>query len=143
MKGRSKISDATMQDVMDRVASGESLKGVCRDKGICHMSVYRRTVNDERWREEYLSARAAQADAHADEIMDCARKVMRGELGAAEGRVAIDAYKWTASKLKPQSYGDRMEYNIKGEVNLVSILEKFDAIDVTPEKPLLESREQG
>lgn len=135
-----KITDEIIREALDCVSAGDSMKATCERMGVDRRNLMRKIREDEHWNEQYHEARGAQADAHADEIMECARRVMRGELGAQEGRVAIDAYKWTAAKLKPQSYGDRMEYNIKGEVNLTAILERFDKpmIDVTPERPLVE-----
>jgi len=46
--------------------------------------------------------------------------VEKGELEPNAGRVAIDALKWSASKLKPREYGDRtrMDMNAKLETKL-------------------------
>jgi len=46
--------------------------------------------------------------------------VEKGELEPNAGRVAIDALKWSASKLKPREYGDRsrVDMNAKLETKL-------------------------
>ena len=67
----------------------------------------------------YARAREDQADTNADEILAIADQ-MPPEYTDKEGRTSldvtfiqwqknrIDARKWTAAKLKPRKYGDRM-----------------------------------
>lgn len=66
--------------------------------------------------DQYARARERQADAHADQLMRDANEVLQA---AREGRathewvqaarVAIDAKKWAASKLRPRVYGERID----------------------------------
>ncbi len=44
-----------------------------------------------------------------------------GTLEPNAGRVAIDALKWSASKLKPREYGDRSQVDMKGEVKYAPV----------------------
>ncbi len=62
----------------------------------------------------------------ADEIRELAQRVERGKLDPNAGRVAIDALKWIASKLKPRSYGDRLE--LAGKVGTAT-----DLVEQAPE----------
>jgi hypothetical protein len=75
----------------------------------------------------YARAREDCADTLADKICDLARRVETGELDYNAGRVAIDALKWIASKLKPKAYGDRQAIEHQGEVKV------FQAKDHCPE----------
>ena len=69
--------------------------------------------------EQYARAREEQADTNADEILDIADE-MPPEYTDKDGRTSLDqtyiawqknrieARKWTAAKLRPKKYGDRM-----------------------------------
>ena len=50
-----------------------------------------------------------------------AQKVIDGYLEPNASRVAIDALKWSASKLKPREYGDRSQVDMKGEVKYAPV----------------------
>jgi N-formylglutamate amidohydrolase len=65
--------------------------------------------------EAYDRARVEQADAHADRILEVAERVLAGDVPADAGRVVIDAYRWTASKLRPGRYGERLDARVKLE----------------------------
>ena len=58
------------------------------------------------------------ADTLADEIRSLAGDVIEGRLDPNAGRVAIDALKWTASKLKPKEYGERRQVEQRTEVSV-------------------------
>ena len=66
-------------------------------------------MGDGEFSEKYARARQDGADALADKIRELAERVETGKLDPNAGRVAIDALKWIASKLKPRAYGDRLE----------------------------------
>jgi len=105
----SSFNEALAHDICERIADGESLRGICEDEGYPD----RRTVN--RWladpeqaefRRQYALAREASADSDDDDIRDIARRVEKGDLDPQAARVAIDAKKWSAGKRKPKVYGD-------------------------------------
>jgi len=66
----------------------------------------------------YARAREDAADTLADEIRELAKQVQKGELEPNAGRVAIDALKWSASKLKPRAYGDRSQVDMSASVEV-------------------------
>jgi hypothetical protein len=109
--------------ICDRIALGESLIGICKDNGMPGRStVHVWLAENSDFLDKYVHAREDQADYKADEIEDIADRVLKGELKPDAARVAIDAKKWTASKLKPKKYGDRVDQNIHhtGEVSFVN-----------------------
>jgi len=75
--------------------------------------------------EQYTRAREAQAEAHADRIVEIADD---DTLDPNHKRIMVDARKWVASKLKPKRYGDKAEVEHSGNVGLtVNVLRLTDA----------------
>ena len=108
------------EEVCWRLAHGESLVSICRDEHLPHCAtIYRWLVRFPVFCEMYARAREDQADTNADEILQIADE-MPPEFTDDKGRTyldqtfiqwqknRIDARKWTAAKLKPRKYGDRM-----------------------------------
>ena len=108
------------EEVCWRLAHGESLVSICRDEHLPHCAtIYRWLVRFPLFCEMYARAREDQADTNADQILQIADE-KPPEFKDDKGRVyldqtfiqwqknRIDARKWTAAKLKPRKYGDRM-----------------------------------
>ena len=82
-------------------------------------TVYEWLIRHPLFAEQYARAREEQADTNADEILDIADE-MPPEYTDKEGRTSLDATyinwqknriearKWTAAKLRPKKYGDRV-----------------------------------
>jgi len=77
--------------------------------------------------EQYARAREAQAESHADRIVEIADD---DTIDPNHKRIMVDARKWVASKLKPKRYGDKAEVEHKGDVGLTVVVKRFtDAED--------------
>lgn len=96
--------------ICTRLAEGESLRSICADEDMpAQSTVYRwLEVNDE-FREQYARARVDQGDTDADRVTDIAEKIINGVIEPNAGRVAIDAFKWSAGKRNAKKYGDRLQ----------------------------------
>jgi hypothetical protein len=107
-------------DICTRIANGEALRQICQDEGMpVQSTVYLWLSRFHEFSDMYTKAREDQADTLADEIHAIADQ-MPMEKTDKEGntsfdsayinwmRLRIDARKWTASKLKPRKYGDRV-----------------------------------
>jgi hypothetical protein len=82
-------------------------------------TVYEWLLRHPLFAEQYARAREEQADTNADEILEIADE-MPPEYTDEKGRTSLDqtyiqwqknrieARKWTAAKLRPKKYGDRM-----------------------------------
>jgi len=91
--------------ICDQLVIGRSLRAICRDAAMPNRSVVMEWIReDERFADQYARARELQADYLADEIIEIADTATDANLA----RVQIDARKWTAGKLKPKVYGDRL-----------------------------------
>jgi hypothetical protein len=105
------------------LAEGMSLRQILREDKTGQMpaqsTVYEWLLRHPTFAEQYARAREEQADTNADEIIAIADE-MPPEYTDEKGRTTLDitylawqkqrmeARKWTASKLKPKKYGDRM-----------------------------------
>lgn len=110
--------------ICSRLATGESLRGICRDPEMPAQSTVFKWLSEQKsFSEQYARAREVQMDAMADEILDIAddtsddtRTIMRGdkeiEVQNAEWvnrcRLQVDTRKWLMSKLAPKKYGDKV-----------------------------------
>jgi hypothetical protein len=105
------------QEICERIADGESLRGICKSEGMPHYCTALQWLKEEPgFASQYAHAREDQADAYADEIIAIADT----EEDAAKARVRVDARKWVASKLKPKKYGDKLDLNHSGSIEQLS-----------------------
>lgn len=113
-------TDDIADEICWRIAHGEPLVRICQDDHLPHCAtIYRWLIRFPDFCEMYTRAREDQADTNADEILAIADE-MPPEYTDKEGRTTldatyinwqrsrIDARKWTAAKLKPRKYGDRV-----------------------------------
>ena len=109
-----------------RISEGESLRQILKDDGMpAQSTVYEWLMRHPVFTEQYTRAREEQADSLADEIIAIADEqpevvvvtdkrtgaVIEHKLDSAFllwQKNRIDARKWTAMKLKPKKYGDRV-----------------------------------
>lgn len=114
---------AIQDEVCRRLVEGESLRAICRAKGMPDKStILRWLAADEDFRTQYAIARDMQAEALADEIIDISddagcdwterlrrdgtvERVLDAE-HVQRARLRVDARKWLAAKLSPKKYGD-------------------------------------
>ena len=114
------------QVICIRIAEGESLREIVKEPGMPDRStVYDWLLRHPEFADQYARAREEQADTLADEIIAIADEqpeiiaVTDKKTGALiehklDGaflqwqKNRIDARKWTAMKLKPKKYGDKI-----------------------------------
>ena len=111
--------------ICGRIAEGESLRKICQDDWMPdRVTIYRWLAADPDFCNQYTRAREDQADTLADEIIAIADEQpeviavvnKNGELIEHKldnaflqwQKNRIDARKWTAMKLKPKKYGERL-----------------------------------
>lgn len=132
----SSYSQDLADEICNRLAGGESLRSICRDEHIpSQQTVYTWLNVHKSFLDQYARAREEQADTHADEIIAIADESPEiDEIRDKEGNVIgvkidsgyvayqkqrIEARKWTAAKLRPKKYGDRVTHAGDDESPLV------------------------
>jgi hypothetical protein len=65
------------------------------------------------FRELYERARALQADAHADRMLELAEDCLEKPSKAAAIKVACDIMKWQAEIRNPRTYGTKVQHELK------------------------------
>jgi hypothetical protein len=94
-------------EVLARMAEGESVRAICRSPGMPSEGTIRGWAREDRdgFAARYRLARELQLDYWADEIIDLAD---HGELDPRDRQIRIDTRKWLMSKLGPRRYGERL-----------------------------------
>ena len=141
-------------EICQRMASGESLRSICRDSGMPGESTVRSwsLANVEGFSAHYARARENQAHSLAEELLEIADDgsndwmerndpdnpgwQVNGE-HLQRSRLRFDARKWLASKIMPKVYGERITQEIEGDLNIHRVLseapltiEEWDRLNV-------------
>lgn len=119
-------------EIVGRVTAGKSLSTVLRDKDMPDwVTFYRMLEQDDKLRQAYDKAVQDRADRMADEILELSDEQMpeglEGAMASAwvqQKRMQVDARKWIASKLKPRTYGDRIDMTVRDE--RISVLDALE-----------------
>lgn len=116
-----KYDEAIGEEICNRLAAGETLLAICAEKKDGHPSfaqvmAWCRTVPI--FAKAYKTARAASADALAEKLQDAAET----EPDPSRARVKCESYKWLASKFKPDVYGEKVDINVNGQIDLVAAI---------------------
>ena len=104
--------------ICSRIAAGESLRSICRDKDMPSEAAVRGWALDDYqgFGALFTRARQIQAGTFADELVEIADEVPpRGEDGRIDAgavhhqRLRVDTRKWILSKILPKVYGDKLD----------------------------------
>lgn len=118
-----KYTDAIGEEICRRIADGESLRSICRDKHMPELATVHRWTGDSSHPlcDQYARARDKQADYFAGRVAEVADDTLNGKYDPQAARVAVDAFKWTAARMAPKRWGDRQHHEHTGEMKTVFI----------------------
>lgn len=109
--------------ILDRVAQGEYVHNICAEDGMPHpVTVQRWIAADEEVAAQWARARAMSALVEERRVAEHIDAMLAGELEPDVARVAINARQWLAKIRDPKSYGDKVELEHKGRVEIVPVL---------------------
>ena len=105
----SKYSEKLVDKMLEEIASGRSVIGLCREEEWTPNADtwYRWLYRIEGLSDRYARAKAHQSEREADIILDIADNATNQDYQVA--RLRVDARKWIASKLLPNKYGDKTQ----------------------------------
>ena len=105
----SKYSEKLADKMLEEIASGRSVIGMCREEDWTPNADtwYRWLYRIEGLSDRYARAKAHQSEREADIILDIADNATNQDYQVA--RLRVDARKWIASKLLPNKYGERTQ----------------------------------
>lgn len=129
------------QDLADKIcervaSSSDSLRLICSENKIDYSTVKRWLISNEDFCAQYARAKEQQADHMAEEMLDIAddntqdiKKIMKGgeviEIEDTEvtnrSKLRVETRKWLAGKLKPKKYGDKLQTEHSGSLNIAQI----------------------
>jgi hypothetical protein len=120
-------------EIVYRVSAGKSLSTVLRDPDLPSWPMfYAMMEQDPKLRQAYDKAVQDRADRMADEILELSDMEMpeglEGAMASAwvqQKRMQVDARKWIASKLKPRTYGDRIDVAVTD--TRISVIDALEA----------------
>lgn len=116
------VTSDQADEVIASIAAGASLRRSLEERGIAYATWYRAMEADATIAERYARAKEAQADALADEIVDIADG-RDGDKDAASRRVRVDARKWVAAKLRPKVWGEKVQHEHEGGIDVTHKLD--------------------
>lgn len=133
----SEFSQAVADAICEEIADGKSLRSICAaDDMPARSTVFKWLADPARsdFVDQYARAREAQAEALFEDILDIAddgsndytvkKRPDGSEYDAFDAehvqrsKLRVDARKWMVAKLAPKKYGDKLELEHSGGVNL-------------------------
>ena len=118
--GRPSSYSEEIADILcEEIAQGAALYRLCetRDDFPTARTVYNWLENVPEFFRKYARARERQQDFEADHIIAIADEATDANLA----RLRVDARKWRMSKLAPKKYGDRVELEHGGKVQIEAV----------------------
>ncbi|MCK1742216.1 hypothetical protein IVA80_15430 [Bradyrhizobium sp. 139] len=122
----SEYSPEVVDAICDRMVNGQGLLKICADEGMPgRVTVYRWLASNPEFRKRFAEAREALMDFYAEQILTIAfdesgdvildqgkdgkTSAVANHAKVQRDRLKVDTLKWTASRLFPKRYGDKME----------------------------------
>lgn len=132
--GRPTIYTQELADkICERISSGESLRGICRDEDMPSCSTVFRWLLDEekkKFWEQYEKSRNVQAEIMFEELLEIADDgtndwmekerdgntsyFINGE-AVSRSRLRVDTRKWFLSKVLPKKFGEKIDVTSDGK----------------------------
>ena len=136
-------------DILSRIACGESLRGICAEDGMPNIStVIRWLAADEDFARKYTRAREMQAEILADEMLDIADNdksdridikdkdgnIIRTEqnnVAVARSKLKLEQRRWWAEKLRPKVYGNKVAVGGSDDMPAIKTSQQLDVSNLS------------
>lgn len=128
-----KYTPALAEEICRRLAGGESLRSICRDKHMpSDFAVRDWVINDlNGFGSQYTRARDIGLDVMAEQVLEISDEEPgilnsggKDSGDVAHKRLRFDARRWYLSKLAPKRYGDRQAVELSGAIEIREMSEE-------------------
>jgi uncharacterized protein (DUF885 family) len=133
--------DEIMAIVIERIAAGEFTQDILAEDGMPDAATFRRwKAADEELARQCARARADAAEQNERSVAELARQVVEGTIEPDAARTAANMHTWLAKVRNPKVYGDRLDVEHSGKVQVIPVLNvsigppTLPPIDITPER---------
>ena len=109
---------------------GKSLVAICKELGLRYATVMQWLSNDPEFADKYARARETGIDADFDNLVGLASNPPPKVKGFTDAgwvswqKNLVEAHKWTLSKRAPKKYGDKLDLNVGGSLNVTNLTEE-------------------
>lgn len=124
-KRRIKLTPEVWEEIVIRVAEGESLYKVCEDDHIPHRTqIYKHLRDDAQMRTDYDVAVLLQSDKRAEQIVELSEQArVRAAMGASTEEInaikmLVNSLQWVSARLNPKKWGDKQAIDLNANVKL-------------------------
>ena len=115
----SKYTPELADHICRRLAIGDSMRKVCSDPEMPDITTVFKWIREKpEFAQQYARAKDESAHAHSERILEVIDKVLNEEVNPNAARVALDALKWTAARMQPKRYGDRVDTHLSGDIQV-------------------------
>lgn len=134
--------------ILERLATGESLRQICRDDGMPAWNTVAEWGTLPEWSDRYARARELGWSAVGEDLLDISddsrndwmdRETEKGRVERVldrehieRTRIRLDTRKWLLAKMLPKVYGDRLAIDAS-----VAVLTAF--VDLAPRSPVVDA----
>lgn len=96
--------------ILERLAEGEALRAICNDVGVpvTESAVRKRAIEVPDFGARYARAREVGYDCRAERAVEDT-KSEAAQKNPQAARLRFDAERWYLSKMKPKTYGDKID----------------------------------
>ena len=132
-------TDELAEEILDRLATGESLLSICRDPHMPDEKAVRKWVKERpnTFGPDYARAREFGFDSIAEQVLEIGGGDFTGPDGYVDNgaiqqaRLLSDNHKWFLSKLAPKKYGDKVTQELVGNPD-APIVTRIELVPVAP-----------
>ena len=131
--------------ILERITEGKSLMSATKEAQMSYSTAMYQLRQNPELQTKYRACMEERGDYLADELVDLADEMPPIDLDPAlinawvnRQRLRIDARKWSASKLRPKQWGDKIDVSVTHtQISIVQALEQAEArlLDVTDIEP--------
>lgn len=143
--GQRVFSQELFEEICDRLATGQSLRAICRDPHMPDEKAVRKWVTKEGGElgPQFARAREMGCDSLAEEVIEISDQPCLGPDGYVDNgavqraRLMADSRKWFLSKTMPKKYGDKVTQEIVGDGDN-PLITRIELVPVDPRPKQIE-----